>query len=210
MALAKKLIRDASTLKLIRDSTSGKLMRTSPLADCLYCDPGQAPWKITVTFSGLTDCLACQEEQFAPLQCDYFKQLGVANFFNNKKIVIPIRDSIPEIPCEWYTYPMPQEDILRLEGYRDSDCLEFYLFYRSSWDVRILKTANDGILIEGRVPLLSSRVGYFFYHSSSGLSLTDCISIDSLPNQITDCPHAGYPFTSGTGGQVKIEAGDTT
>ena len=51
-------MRDDVTNKLQRDNATQKLMVVSPWGDdCEYCNPGATPKRITLSVSGLSDCI---------------------------------------------------------------------------------------------------------------------------------------------------------
>lgn len=100
MGLHKKLMRDAVTHKLMRDAETHKLMRFNPVgSDCQYCDPGQTPKLIRITFYNLVnnDGYDCKDGGGGPNDFYWCAGDELSDYINTKKWTLPQACR----PCVW-------------------------------------------------------------------------------------------------------------
>lgn len=124
----------------MRDDATNKLMVLDEQGvDCMYCDPGETPRYITLTVSGLADCLACYQ-----VSENYFYEVaGVAAVLNNSVIIL--EQTVD--PCIWekiYT----NGDFGTTTYYLGPGCTGTpYEYVIDQLYFRVTKCAADGLII---------------------------------------------------------------
>lgn len=186
--LTKPLMRNPAG-KLMRDTTTGRLMRTTPYGvDCEYCDPGKTPKFITLSISGLSDCIAC----FEALVNEYYKVAGVAAVLND--CVVILEQTVT--PCIWekrYT----DGDFGTLTYYGGANCTGIpYEYAIDILDFRVTKCAASGLLISiaTRASVIAAWWMQAFAYDDwlvgpppapwqcKTADITDCIAVSNLAN----------------------------
>jgi len=215
--LAKTLMRDDATGKLQRDNATSKLMVANPWGDdCEYCNPGATPKHITLTVSGLSDCVDCFHDEHYEGD-GHWKVSGVASVLNN---CIVILEQTGANPCIWekiYT----GGDFGTLTYYSGCECTGTPYEYAIDWlRFNVEKCAPSGLTVSIGVRATaiaewSMQVFAYEIHDPyppwqcKPASIVDCIAVSNLANTV-DCNEGGGWVGDGEaceGGLVTIVEG---
>ena len=205
MALRKKLMRCSGTGKLMRDVVTKKLMRYNPIGvNCQYCNAGETPANIRVTFAGLTGCIpgsgACLYGGGGSE--DYWKILsGWSASLCGTSRILPQTAS-----CTWsktFTVSWPHA-----ERY-NTDCASLLKSYSIvSLTITVVKTSATNVTIRATMSSeMPAWQGPEAFFSGSTANITDCVKVTNVANTIIACdgPASGPYSIDGTVSIVEIE-----
>ncbi len=194
--MVQELIRDNITTKLQRDIVSGKLMRTSVVSTCPYCV--STPEIIALTFNGLVDCTCLS--YFGPTQSR--KPIGVATLLNGQTFLLAqYGDPVHEYsasPCQWARTFEGYFGTLKV--YLTADCTGSYVTrFVTKLMIAVARWSSDRVLIEvdalallgtdpsdyTTFPVYAYGIWTGSYWGSYAATITDCITVTNLANQLT-------------------------
>lgn len=196
----KKLMRN-TVGKLMRDTVTGKLQvyDLNPMgADCEFCDPGKTPKYITLTVTGLSDCIACYDAYEG-----FYKVRGMAAVLNSCVVVL---EQTAEYNCIWekvYT----NGDFGTLTKYISLiDCAgESIEYAMDTLTFRVTKCAAGGLLVNINVAAslclynfipVGAQVFAYEIHAPAPAwqcktaEITDCVGVNNLANTV-GCSEGG-------------------
>lgn len=184
----KKLMRCSSSGKLMRDDATGKLMVYNRYSanDCEYCNAGETPLKLRVTFSGISVC-----------GCDYSSGYFDGDSGVNATYIL---DQHATSYCRWeYTAPDIEERIKFCTYEGGPGCTGEETCVHKEVIIRVTRTAT-------KVNIQYTQTRISIYNIFEGLDLTPdsgCVNLTSAPNdnEAGDC-YVGLVI--GTGGTVSI------
>lgn len=209
------LLRDNATGKLMRDSATSRLMRRAAIeygANCEYCTEGETPKEITLTVSGLSDCLDCFERL-----AGFFKTAGIAAALNDNSYVL-YQDGLA--PC-WWERSYTGGNFGTLTYYPGYNCTGTPTEYTiNQLHLHVNKCAPNGLIISLAVmawPQWDWYMQAFAYEVHEPLPpwrcktavITDCIAVQELANTwpCEGIPGRPYSEASCEGGVVSIVEG---
>lgn len=198
--MARPLQRDVATGKLQRDVATGKLMRNSAIeygVDCGFCVAGQTPKYLTMSISGLVDCVDCNIYWNAgPLA--RFESVGVAAVLNNAVVIL---EQEAASPCTWSKEYL-NGDFGTLISYPNAGCAGIPTNY--ALDRLKLGVSKSGaltcivdVIVEPTITAVEAMHAFFF--SGNPGAFTGCIGRANIASQ-SDCtwvPPWNPPTSSG-------------